>query len=115
VPRSFTFSDVQPDEESTIAARALSDVLIDQWLGRIRRVQADRHNEPRAWQEIFGGSQTIAFGTQEEIAEMITDIRAVLGRYDDRLRHTRRRPADGRAVELLLFAQPYESDRPLTT
>jgi len=114
VPRSFTFSDVQPDEESTIAARALSDVLIDQWLGRIRRVQADRHNEPRAWQEIFGGSQTIAFGTREEIAEMITDIRAVLGRYDDRLRQARRRPADGRAVELLLFAQPYESDRPLT-
>jgi hypothetical protein len=45
---------------------------------------------------------------------MITDIQAVLGRYDDRLRHHRRRPADGRAVELLLFAQPYVGDRSAT-
>jgi DNA-binding transcriptional ArsR family regulator len=115
VPRSFTFSDVQPTEESAIAARALSDVLIDQWLNRIRRVQADRDRESAAWQEVFGGSQSVIFGTRAEIAEMIAEIRTVLSRHDDRLRHRRRRPADARAVELLLFAQPYEGDRPLTT
>jgi DNA-binding transcriptional ArsR family regulator len=103
---SLSFSDVQPDEESTIAARALSDVLVDEWLNRIRRVQADRHREPPEWQEVFGGSRGIVVGTRVEIAEMVADIRAVLGRYDERLRQ-QRHPPDGRAVELLLFAQPY--------
>jgi hypothetical protein len=110
--RSFAFSDVQPDEESAAAARALSDVVVEQRLDRIRRVQADRHLEPPEWQEVFGGSQTIVFGTQPEIDEMVADIRAILGRYDDRLADARRRPADGRAVELLLFAQPYRGDLP---
>jgi DNA-binding transcriptional ArsR family regulator len=109
--RSLAFSDVQPDEESASAARALSDVIVEQWLARIRRVQADRHREPTEWQEVFGGSQTIVFGTRAEVEEMVADIRTILGRYDDRLNHPRRRPAGGRAVELLLFAQPYEGDR----
>jgi DNA-binding transcriptional ArsR family regulator len=110
VATSLGFSDVQPDEKSTIAARALSDVIIDQWLSRIRRVQADRHHEPPEWQEVFGGSHSIVFGTRAEIEEMMADLRKVLDRYDSRLRHNRGRPADGRAVELLLFAQPYMGD-----
>jgi DNA-binding transcriptional ArsR family regulator len=114
VAKSLGFSDVQPDEKSTLAARALSDVLIEQWLNRIRRIQADRHHEPHEWQEVFGGSHSIVFASRAEIEEMLADIRAVLGRYDDRLRHDRGRPADGRAVELLLFAQPYVGGRPGT-
>jgi DNA-binding transcriptional ArsR family regulator len=105
----LAFSDVQADEPSTVAARALSDVLLSQWLDRIRRVQADRHLELPEWQHVFGGSQSIVFGTLSEVEEMIAEIRVILGRYDDRLRDHRRRPATGRAVELLLFAQPYVS------
>lgn len=104
---SLGFSDVQADEESTVAARALSDVLLGQWLDRVRRVQGDRHREPPEWREVLGGSQTVVFGTVAEVQAMIADIRTVLGRYDDRLRDVQRRPAAGRAVELLLFAQPY--------
>jgi DNA-binding transcriptional ArsR family regulator len=107
VDTALGFSDVQPDAETSVAARALSNVLVSHWLDRIRRVQADRHLEPAEWQEVFGGSQNIVFGTLAEVAEMITEIRSVLSRYDDRLRAQRRRPATGRAVELLLFAQPY--------
>ena len=106
VRTALTFSDVQPDEGSTLAARALSDVMVDQWLDRTRRVQADRHHEPDEWREVFGGSQTIVFGTPAEVAEMVADIRTILGRFDDRLRG-RRRPAGSRPVELLLFTQPY--------
>ena len=110
VSTALAFSDVQADEESTVAARALSDVLVRQWLDRIRRVQAHRHLEPPAWQEVFGGSQSVVFGTVTEVEEMIADIRTILGRYDDRLRNRGRRPAGGRAVELVLFAQPYVSE-----
>jgi len=105
--RPLAFSDVQSDEESTAAARALSDVLVDEWLNRIRRVQANRHHEPTEWQEVFGGSRGVVVGTRAEIDEMIADIRAVLGRYDERLKH-QRHPEGGRAVELFLFAQPHE-------
>jgi DNA-binding transcriptional ArsR family regulator len=116
VPRSFTFSDIQPDEESAVAARALSDVLVDQWTARIRRVQADRHREPPEWHEVFGGSQSIVFGTLTELEALIADLKEVLSRYADRLRNHENRPADARAVEVLLFAQPYDgSDRPSVT
>jgi DNA-binding transcriptional ArsR family regulator len=115
VPRSFTFSDVQPNDESAVAARALSDILIDQWTTRIRRVQADRHRESPEWQEVFGGSQSVIFGTRAELEELIGDLRAVLARHDSRLRDSGGRPADARAVEVLLFVQPYEADASATS
>ena len=78
VETALGFSDIQADDETSFAARALSDVLISHWLERIRRVQADRHLEPPEWQHVFGGSQSIVFGTLTEVEEMIADIRAVL-------------------------------------
>jgi DNA-binding transcriptional ArsR family regulator len=103
----LAFSDVQDDEQAGAAARALSDVLIRHWLGRLQAAQATRDTQPRDWQDVFGGSQTVAHATVDEVREMVFDIRAVLGRYDDRLRDPRARPAGSRPVELLLFAQPY--------
>jgi hypothetical protein len=38
---------------------------------------------------------------------MVADIRAVLGRYDDRLMDAAARPEGSRPVEVLVFAQPY--------
>lgn len=101
------FSDVQPDEESAAAARALSDVLISHWLGRTAAAQAARDQQPAAWREVLGGSQTVAHATVAEVHAMVADIRDVLGRYDDRLRDPSLRPDDSQPVELLLFAQPY--------
>jgi hypothetical protein len=84
-------------------------VLIRHWLDRVQSVQATRHTQPPEWQEVLGGSQTIAHATVDEIQQMITDIRAVLGRYDDRLRDPSQRPAESRPIEMLLFAQPFAS------
>ncbi len=104
------FSDVQPDDESRLAARALSDVIVDLWLRRIQRVQARRHLEPVEWQEVFGGSQGVVIGTADKVRQVVADIRAVLSRHDDRLTDPTRRPADARAVELLVFAQPHSPE-----
>ncbi|MDG4820632.1 helix-turn-helix domain-containing protein [Asanoa sp. WMMD1127] len=103
----LAFSDVQDDEQSSAAARALSDVLLRHWVARLQSAQATRHTEPADWQEVLGGSGTVVYGTLDEVRAMITDIREVLGRYDDRLRDTDARPPGTRPVELLLFAQPY--------
>jgi DNA-binding transcriptional ArsR family regulator len=103
----LAFSDVQDDEQSTAAARALSDVLIRQWLERLQVAQAARHTEPPEWQEALGGSQTVVHASVEEVREMVADIRAVLGRYDDRLMDAAARPEGSRPVEVLVFAQPY--------
>ncbi|MEV4622695.1 helix-turn-helix domain-containing protein [Asanoa sp. NPDC049573] len=116
----LVFSDIQADEPSAAAARALSDVLIRHWLDRLQAAQAVRHTEPAEWQEALGGSQAVVHATVEELREMVADIRAVLGRYDDRLRDVAARPEGSRPVELLLFAQAYspqplsasEADRP---
>ena len=105
----LAFSDVQPDEESAAAARALSDVLIGHWLGRIAAVQAARDEEPPEWRDVLGGSQTVAHATLDEVRAMVEDVREVLGRYDDRLRDPALRPEDSRPVEMLMFAQPYGS------
>ena len=106
VPLAFT--DVQDDEQATAAAHALSDVLIRHWLGRIASVQAARHTEPPEWLNVLGGSQTIVYATIDEVQAMIDDIRAVLGRYADRLGDSSQRPAGHRAIEMLLFAQRYD-------
>ncbi|WP_203700428.1 helix-turn-helix domain-containing protein [Asanoa iriomotensis] len=103
----LAFSDVQDDEQSTAAARALSDVLIRHWLERLQSAQANRHAEPVEWQDVLGGSNTVVHGTVDEVRELVADLRAVLSRYDDRLRDPAARPEGSRPVELLLFAQPY--------
>lgn len=104
--RSLAFSDVQADHEATLAARALSNVIVSQWLDRIRRVQADRHLEPTQWQQVFGGSRAVVIATSDEVHQMLVDIRAILSRHDSRLRTRGRLPAGAREVELVLFAQP---------
>jgi DNA-binding transcriptional ArsR family regulator len=103
----LAFSDVQEDEQSAGAARALSDVLIRHWLERLRTAQANRHAEPAEWQDVFGGSDTVVYGTLEEVRALVAELREVLSRYDDRLRDPAARPEGSRPVELLLFAQPY--------
>jgi hypothetical protein len=103
----LAFSDIQDDEQSSAAARALSDVLIRHWVDRLQSAQASRHTEPAEWQDVLGGSGTVVYGTVDEVREMVEDIRAVLGRYDDRLRDAAARPAGSRPVELLVFAQRY--------
>lgn len=108
----LAFSDIQDDEQSSAAARALSDVLIRHWLDRLQTAQAARHTEPAVWQEALGGSQAVVHATVEELREMVADIRAVLGRYDHRLHDAAARPEGSRPVELLLFAQPYAAGRP---
>ena len=107
VDAPLAFSDVQDDEQSTAAARALSDVLIRHWLERSQSAQASRHTEPAEWQDVLGGSGTVVYGTVDEVREMVAEIRGVLGRYDDRLRDEAARPKGARPVELLLFAQRY--------
>jgi DNA-binding transcriptional ArsR family regulator len=111
VKQPLDFSDVQSDEEATVAAHALSDVMINQRLDRIRRVQARRQLEPPQWQDVFGGSRAAVIATSDEVAAMLVDIRAILSRYDGRL-GKRRRPSGAREVELLLFAQPMLSPHP---
>ncbi|GIF66260.1 transcriptional regulator [Asanoa ishikariensis] len=103
----LAFSDVQDDEQSRAAARALSDVLVRHWLERVQSAQASRYAEPAEWQDVLGGSGTVVYGTVDEVREMVTDIRAVLSRYDDRLRDASARPEGSRSVELLVFAQRY--------
>ncbi|BEL04550.1 helix-turn-helix domain-containing protein [Actinoplanes sichuanensis] len=104
----LVISDVQENEQDTMAARALSDVLIQQWIGRIQRMQAARHGQAPDWLEVLGGSQALVYATADEIRAMVQDIRAVLSRYDDRLNDPARRPTGHRVTELLLFTQLYE-------
>ncbi|WP_116066592.1 hypothetical protein [Asanoa ferruginea] len=82
-------------------------MLIRHWLERLQVAQAARHSEPAEWQEALGGSQTVVHASVEEVQEMVADIRAVLGRYDDRLMDVAARPEGSRPVEVLVFAQPY--------
>lgn len=104
------FSDVQDSPEQTVAARDLSDVLIGHWLRRIAATQAARHVEPAEWQQVLGASQSIAVATPAEIQQLVIDIRALLGRFDDRLRNPQTQPENSRPVELLLFAQPFAGE-----
>ncbi|NUT33167.1 MAG: helix-turn-helix domain-containing protein [Hamadaea sp.] len=103
----LSFSEAQEEPETAQAARALSDVMLERWLARIRAVQAGRHTWPAAWLEVLGGSQTIVYATPQETKDLIDDLRAVLSRHEERARDPESRPEDAAAVEVLLFAQPF--------
>ncbi|HZE39549.1 MAG TPA: winged helix-turn-helix domain-containing protein [Stackebrandtia sp.] len=106
--RSIRFSEVHTDEDTSVAAAGLSDVLTEHALRRIADEQRRRTDEPPEWREVFGGSQAIAMVTPEEMGQWLEDLRELLGRFDSR-RADGEEPEGARAVQLFLFAQPFSA------
>ena len=91
---------------SRIAADALTDVLVDQEVQRLRAARASRDTEPADWREASGLVQSQLWLTAEEARALRAELAELLFRHADRSGHPERRPDDARLVSLVGWLVP---------
>jgi DNA-binding transcriptional ArsR family regulator len=95
------------DRPSTrIAADALTDVLVDQEVQRLRAARASRDTEPADWREASGLVQSQLWLTAGEARALRAELTELLFRHADRSGHPERRPDDARLVSLVGWLVP---------
>jgi DNA-binding transcriptional ArsR family regulator len=91
---------------SRIAVDALTDVLVDQEVQRLRAALASRDSEPADWREASGLVQSQRWLTAEEARALRTELAELLFRHVDRSAHPERRPDGARLVSLVGWLVP---------
>ena len=95
------------DRPSTrIAADALTDVLVDQEVQRLRAARASRDTEPADWREASGLVQSQLWLTAGEARALRAELTELLFRHADRSGHPERRPDGARLVSLVGWLVP---------
>jgi DNA-binding transcriptional ArsR family regulator len=108
-PPGIVFPAVADDQETSLAAEALSGLVWTRLLDRARAVLAARPRLRREWQEITSAAQTVAYVRPEEAEQFRAELWALLARYQDRLEDPSRRPPGSLPLEILLFTYPLDA------
>ncbi|MGZ4467189.1 MAG: ArsR/SmtB family transcription factor [Nocardioidaceae bacterium] len=96
----------ETDPASTLAADALTDMLVEREMQRFRAARAARAQEPAAWREATGLVQSQLWLTAEEAAELKERLNDLLTSYAGRNTDRTARPAGARLVSLLGWLVP---------
>jgi DNA-binding transcriptional ArsR family regulator len=105
----LSFSNIHPDAETAIAARALDRVVRERQLERFANWQATSTAYPVEWQRAATSSEFITYLTADELKGLVNEVAHLLvSRYVDRLTDPSLRPAGSVPVETLLFSYPTE-------
>ncbi|HSZ44979.1 MAG TPA: helix-turn-helix domain-containing protein [Streptosporangiaceae bacterium] len=102
----LSFNSGSDNPEYAAAVEVLKDLMFGQTIERARAALASRTSWPEGWTDRLGESQMLAYLTEAEADELEDDMIKLLTRYQDRLDHPERRPADAIPVEVLTFAYP---------
>ena len=93
-----------------IAAEALTDLLVEREVQRLRAAQASRDTEPAAWQEVTGLASSMLWLTAEEAADVRRQLGDLLQARSElsaeRTAHPETRPEDARLVSLVGWLVP---------
>lgn len=103
------------DDESAMAAVALSDVAVDDLAGHLKSWIRWRSREAPEWGDAAGLTEAVAYVTSDELAELTRDLRAVVNRFDGRVADPSTRPAGARATRVIAstsLRRPPEQERP---
>jgi DNA-binding transcriptional ArsR family regulator len=109
--RTHNILQITTDQEDPLAAMAaeeLGNFWLDTVLDRARSGLSVRRSWPADWQHnpLLGESEFILYVTPQEAAELGADILNLFRRYDHRVDHPERRPADAMPIESLLLSYP---------
>lgn len=108
----FTLDNAPADGEAFHAAEALTRLMWDTHLERLRVVNSRRFQFEGAWRETTGSSENLAYVTPDEARQLTADLQAVIDRHRDRLADPALRPAESLPVEVLLFTFPFDAAKP---
>jgi DNA-binding transcriptional ArsR family regulator len=112
VAEGLTWGDPGDAESAGEASDALTDMLLERELQRLRAARAAQPHEPAAWQAATGLHHALAWVTPEEAAELSATFQQVLTRHAHRSGPAATRPKDARLVSLVAWLAP---SGPLTT
>jgi len=94
------------DTETRIAADALTDMLLEREIQRVRAARAARDSEPAAWREATSVVQAQAWLTAEEARDLKDELVALLTRHRERNGDPAQRPEGARLVSLVGWLVP---------
>ena len=94
------------DPEIEAAGEALESTFADRAFARLREWWSRRASYTYEWRDAAFTSDSLAYLTVEELAELGDDIAELFGRYRERVLDKQRRPAGARPVQLVAYGHP---------
>jgi hypothetical protein len=98
----LSFEEDSDDPAIALTGRALSKMLTEVWIDRIRAFDLAKSGFPKDVRDATGTLEAIIFATPAELAQLREEIFAVLTRYLDRM-DPANRPPGSVAFEAVLF------------
>jgi DNA-binding transcriptional ArsR family regulator len=102
----MSYSDVSDDPDTRLAAAALSRVLHDFYINRLKEGLELRRDVPTEWQKATGASEFLLYITTEELHHIDESVTALIKPYFERIGNPKKRPKGSIPIELLFFAYP---------
>jgi hypothetical protein len=102
----LSYSDVSEDPETRLAASALSRVLHDFYLDRLKDGLELRRDSPAELQKATGASEFLLYVTPDELHQLDASVTALIQPYVERISNPKKRPRGSVPIELLFFAYP---------
>lgn len=102
----------EDDPAVNAAGDALTDLMLERELQRLRAARAARAQEPKEWRDATGLNQSALWMTAEEAADLLRRMRELFLTYVERVSDPDARPADARLVHLVGWAVPSGPSEP---
>jgi DNA-binding transcriptional ArsR family regulator len=97
-----SFDSGSDDPAVALAGRALSKMLTEHWIDRIRAFDLDRSRYPQSVADVARPYQSLVLATPAELAQLREEIFALMSRYVDRI-DLAARPPGVLPFEMVLF------------
>jgi predicted transcriptional regulator len=111
VNTGMSYSDVSDDTETRLAANALSRVLHDFYLDRLKEGLELRRDISTEWQKTTGASEFLLYVTPDELRQLDESMTALARQFVERIGNPKKRPKGSIPIELLFFAYPRPAHR----
>jgi hypothetical protein len=103
----LAWDDVDATPGELRAGRALEEMLLQRQVTRFQQARTQLLDDgEREWAEAASSTQSAGWLTVEELDALNLEVRAVLGRYVDRVTDPAQRPAGSRLCEFVAWGAP---------
>lgn len=106
----MTWGEGEVEPETSAAGHALTDVLLERELERLRAARKSEHHEPPEWHRAATVLQSALWLTAEEAREISEQLQSLFMTHRDRMRHPELRPEGARLVALVGWLTPRPED-----
>ena len=114
VSEGLVWGDQDEDAETSAAGEALTDMLLERELQRLRAARASEALEPPEWREVTSVNEAKLWLTADEAREVSEAMVELFLTHADRLRDPASRPEGARLMSLVGWITPSGPPRPGT-